>query len=290
MPTSTTNPAIGDVAHTERVTGERGDLFGIRVTLHGHPHRYVVAVTTGKGGPKLIDLHIEAAAGQSITPESLRAIPSRRLAHAAARWALEADGKIFTGPFLGPEADDMTTEQMDQAITEIRAEADARPEATTARGKRGPEHFRRVADLVRTASRSGFQVRPTVAEEFNVSLPTVDKWIRKCKDDGLLAEDEMRAPTPRSDDPSPSAHLDNSGSADVDNSPARPKRRRKADDYGMLERMGASLSGLASAATSEVSIDDLTPEQAAELLGGDLAASLQELNRLRELLAERAAR
>lgn len=190
--TTPTPPERGDVVAIDRVAGGPGDLHGIAIRLFGHAFTYVVAIVTGHGGPRLVDLQIRSESDTPITPDVLRAIPSRRLAYAAARYASEVDGQIFGGPFLGPEAAEMTGEQMDQAITEIRTAADARPEATTSRGRRGPEHFRRVADLVRAANRSGKSARRTVAEEFGVSLPSVDKWIRHCKDNGLLAEDELR--------------------------------------------------------------------------------------------------
>ncbi|WP_411815627.1 hypothetical protein [Gordonia sp. SND2] len=190
--TTPTPPERGDVAHRYRVAGDVGDLHGIAIRLVGHAFTYVVAIVTGRGGPRLVDLQIRSDNNTAITPDVLRAIPSRRLAYAAARYVSEADGQIFTGPFLGPEADDMTDDQRAAAIAERRSEADTRPEASTSRGRRGPEHFQRVADAVRAANRSGKSARRAVAAEFGVSLPSVDKWIRQCKDTGLLAEDELR--------------------------------------------------------------------------------------------------
>lgn len=193
MKTSKYQARTGDVVRNgiDRVAGELGDLHGIRIRLVGHEHRYVVGITTGSEGPQLTDLHIEAAAGVPITPKTLRAIPSRRLAYAAARWASEADGQMFTGPFLGPEAAEMTTEQMDQAITEIRAEADARPGASTRRPRYDDDHYREVAQRVRAAVRSGHPVRETVAAQMHCSVPALDRWIRTTKDKGFLGEDEL---------------------------------------------------------------------------------------------------
>ncbi|WP_341257065.1 hypothetical protein [Gordonia malaquae] len=205
MTSFTTNePAKrGDVAHVDRADGSPGDLAGIRVTLHGHAHQYVVAVALGKGGPRLVDLRVSSESGVSIKQDTLRAVPTRRLAVAAAQYARTHDGK------LGTPALDVATQtalahmdDQDEAAVEYRRLASAakrRPEERTARGQWPESHYHAVAEAVRAAVRDGVPVRRTVAAKFGVTPQAVDKWIRRCKDDGLLDADEMRRPSERRD-------------------------------------------------------------------------------------------
>ncbi|NDK92306.1 hypothetical protein GYA93_22500 [Gordonia desulfuricans] len=181
--------------HVDRVEGSPGDLAGIRVTLHGHDHQYVVGVVTGKGGPRLVDLQIRSETDAAISPETLRAIPSRRLAHAAAKFAYTHDGKFGT-PLLDVGTQ-TALEHMDdpaEADAEYRRLASAakqRPEERTARGKLPDSHFQEVAQRVRAAVVAGFPVRETVAGDMHTTVPTLDRWIRKAKDLGYLDEDEL---------------------------------------------------------------------------------------------------
>lgn len=153
--------------------GNVGDLFGILLVLAGHAHHYVVRVATGKGGPRLVDLRIISETDAPITPETLRAIPSRRLAHAAAQWASLLDGQMTTPDRL-----------QDPELT-------SRPEQRTARGKLPDSHYAEVARRARAAVVGGFPVRETVAKEMHATVPTLDRWIRKAKDLGYLDEDEL---------------------------------------------------------------------------------------------------
>ena len=164
----------GDVIYVRRVEGSPvGSLSGILVVLAGHAHEYVVGVVTGKGGPRLVDLRIQSATDAAITPETLRAIPSRRLAHAAAQFAVTLDGQMAT-PAMVRDPEVMT-----------------RPGERTARGKLPDAHYEEVAERVRAAVVGGFPVRKTVAAEMHTSIQNLDRWIRTCKDKGLLDEDEL---------------------------------------------------------------------------------------------------
>ncbi len=270
----------GDVVSVTRVDGVVGDLFGILVVLHGHAHRYVVRVVTGKGGPRLVDLQIRSDSDAAITPEVLRAIPSRRLAHAAAQFATMMDGKMAT-PSMARDP-----------------EANSRPGDRTARGKLTDAHYEEVAERVRAAVLGGFPVRQTVAAQMHTSIQTLDRWIRKSKDLGFLEEDEL--PRRKNPEPSPSADREEfspsadregpSESADRESAEAQParRRRRKADDYAMLERLANALSGHVSV-VPDVDPEKVTPEEAAQLLGGgDLAESIRTLTHLQTLLTEKA--
>lgn len=173
MRTPREHKRTGDVVHVDRVDGKVGDLFGILVVLAGHAHSYVVRVVTGKGGPRLVDLQIRSETDAPITPETLRAIPSRRLAHAAAQYAATLDRQMAT-PSMLRDSETMT-----------------RPGERTARGKLPDAHYQEVAQRVRAAVLGGFPVRATVAADMNTSVQTLDRWIRKAKDLGYLDEDEL---------------------------------------------------------------------------------------------------
>jgi hypothetical protein len=179
----------------DRVAGDRRDLHGIRIALHGHPHRYVVGITTGKGGPRLVDLRIQSSSDVAITPDVLRAIPSRRLAHAAAKWVSTVDG-LFGFLRLDPATREALYEiedpkEFERAAVEAVAASKPRPEESTARGRLDDSHYREVAEMVRAAVASGYPIRKTVAAQYKTTIPTLDRWIRKAKDLGFLDEDEL---------------------------------------------------------------------------------------------------
>lgn len=70
---------------------------------------------------------------------------------------------------------------------------------------------------------------------------------------------------------------------------ASDRRRKAVDHLEMFERMVASLSGLTTVIDEiEAVTETVTPEEATRLLG-DLSTSIRSLNRLRNLLKERAA-
>lgn len=151
-----------------------GDLHGIEIELVGHVHRYVVRVETGRGGPRLVGLNIVAPAGvaaPTITPAALRAIPARRLAYAAAQFAGRYDGAF--------------------ALPGDTDETHHRPEAPTARNKLDDNHYREVAERVRSAVAMGAPVRKTVAAAMHTTPPTLDRWIRAAKDRGYLDENDI---------------------------------------------------------------------------------------------------
>ncbi|UGQ43395.1 hypothetical protein [Rhodococcus aetherivorans] len=164
----TRSPDVGDVVACRRVGGDVGDLDGIEVQLHGHGHRYVVAVELTPAGPKLVDLRIT---GPHIDYGVLRAIPARRLAYAAAEYAARSDGRFA----LPLDTDD----------------TDRRPEAPTSRGRLDDTHYRDVAERVRAAVAIGAPVRQTVAAAMHTTVPTLDRWIRTAKNLGYLGEHDI---------------------------------------------------------------------------------------------------
>src|SRR5690606_2176952 len=65
----------------------------VEVRLIGHDHRYVVGVDISGPAPRLTELRIVADSPEAeIDPATIRQVPVRRLAAAAARFVAHADG------------------------------------------------------------------------------------------------------------------------------------------------------------------------------------------------------
>lgn len=163
-----------------RVTGEPGSTGGlIEIPLVGHRHRYRVRIDTDGPAPRLVELHLMSDGDAAdIDPDTIRQIPVRRLAKAAARFiGLTEHGVALAGEFDNP--------------TDLE-----RPDH---RGNRKLDavHYREVARLLRAARGMGLPPREYVAEQFApVSLPTVDRWIAEAKRRNFLRRDWLTAPDP----------------------------------------------------------------------------------------------
>lgn len=165
-----------------RITGTRGQDDGlIELRLFGQPHRYRVRVQMGSGAPKLVELHLLPAddgTAAEIDPATIRQVPVRRLASAAARWIARVDGS-----FIG--------------VTDLRNPSrDLRPDHTPGDGKRrklDDVHYREVAELLMEGRLIGESpreyVRGQLGGESLPSVPTVDRWIAEAKRRGFLPRD-----------------------------------------------------------------------------------------------------
>ena len=157
-----------------RITGDkRSDDGLIEIGLVGHPHRYQVRIDlTPDAAPRLVELHLLPLDGAEaeIDPATLRQIPVRRLAKAAARFI-----GITELPFaLAGDDPDMTSL--------VRPDHERGRELNEA-------HYRMVADMLISARGLGLSPRQYVAEQLNCSKPTLDRWIARAKDLGFLERD-----------------------------------------------------------------------------------------------------
>ena len=147
----------------------------IEVRLVGHDHRYVVRVDLDGPAPRLTELRIVADSPDAeIDPSTIRQVPVRRLAAAAARFVSRADGAFVT-------ADEVA----DPTLI-------SRPEVAERRGRRprlDDDHYRQVAALLTEARRLGYSPREYVAEQMHAAISTVDRWIREAKRRGDLRRD-----------------------------------------------------------------------------------------------------
>jgi hypothetical protein len=92
-------PIRGDVIpeSIRRVKDRRGQDDGlIEITLIGHDHRYRVRIERGSGAPRLVELHLISDNNTEIDPATIRQVPVRRLAKAAARFISRVDSAIVT--------------------------------------------------------------------------------------------------------------------------------------------------------------------------------------------------
>lgn len=146
----------------------------VRVELRGHATAYVVRVTTGPQGPRLVELTIVGNDTAPVDSAALTRIPVQRLAVAAAQW-LDGAGGQFVGPGQATDPDMFT-----------------RPEHAKRRHQRlTDEHLQTVADTVRRAIEGGYPVRTWSAAQLNTAPGTLDRWVRAAKDRGFLGEDEV---------------------------------------------------------------------------------------------------
>jgi len=170
-------PSKGDVipASIRRVSGTPCSDDGlIEMDLIGHPHRYRVRVDTRGAAPKLLELHLVPGteSDAEINPATIRAVPVRRLAAAAARFI-----GIDELPFA--VAGDLPDDDV------RRRRPDYRPGARP----RDDTHFVYISQLLTRARALGLSPREHVAAEMGVSIPTVDRWIKEAKNRGHLPGD-----------------------------------------------------------------------------------------------------
>ncbi|BBX83549.1 hypothetical protein [Mycolicibacterium aubagnense] len=162
-----------------RVSGTRGKDDGlIELRLVGHPHLYRVRVQMGSGAPKLVELHLLPAdddAAAEIDPATIRNVPVRRLANAAARWIACVDGS-----FIG-------VKELRNPTLTLRPE---RPADGGKRRKLDDIHYRQVADLLIAARTIGEPPRKYVRDQLGpASVATVDRWIAEAKERKFLPRD-----------------------------------------------------------------------------------------------------
>lgn len=184
-------PIKGDVIPEaiRRVTGEPGSTDGlIEIPLVGHRHRYRVRIDSSRPTPRMVELQLlsddDAA---EIDPNTVRQIPVRRLAKAAARFIILSEHGVA-------EAGDV----YDQTSLQ-------RPDIERGPRKRGrghaldDVHYRQVARLLLWAREIGESPREYVADRLGGSLPAVDRWIAESKRRSFLRRDWATATDPQPD-------------------------------------------------------------------------------------------
>ena len=178
---ATDNPDAGrritgdvDVPRIRRIDGSTGHDDGvIEVPLVGHRFTYRVRVALDGPEPRLTELAIAPIdpAGM-LTPGDLRAIPSQRLAKAAARFIRLTEAGITTPDALNDTA--------------VEAQPDLPPPG---RRKLDDAHYRQVADLLMFAREIGESPREYAAQQLHATTPTLDRWVREAKKRGFLPRD-----------------------------------------------------------------------------------------------------
>lgn len=143
----------------------------VAIRLHGHPQAYVVRADTGADGPYLTELLITADAGQAVDYAMVSPI-ARRLAHTAVQWIHRAGGML--------------------AFPDDTTQTHTRPELGS------DELLLAVAEAVEEARSLGLPARRAVKEKLHLSYGTVDRLIRRAKDEGHLEAGSLpKAPPPR---------------------------------------------------------------------------------------------
>jgi hypothetical protein len=172
------HPIKGDVIpdSIRRISGERGSPQGlVEIALAGHLHRYRVRIEMGGSAPRLVELHlVPGDDAAEIDPATIRQIPVRRLAKAAARFI------GFTEPTSSKLA--LAGEVMDPTSV-------LRPDHDPGGRTLDDVHYRQVAILLTNALEWGFSPREHVSAQLGTSLPTLDRWIREAKKRGFLERD-----------------------------------------------------------------------------------------------------
>jgi hypothetical protein len=169
----------GDVipGSIRRVSGKRGSDDGlIEIPLVGHAHRYRVRVELSSGAPRLVELHLIGDDAE-IDPATIRQVPVRRLAKAAARFiSLTEHGVAVAGDFDDP--------------TDLLRPDYVRPSRRPGRAtKLDDVHYRQVANLLRAAREIGLPPREYVADRLGGATPTIDRWIAEAKRRRFLPRD-----------------------------------------------------------------------------------------------------
>jgi hypothetical protein len=156
-----------------RISGRKRSTDGlIEIGLVGHPHRYRVRVDLDGAAPRLMELQLVPDDDNvEIDPATIRQIPVRRLAKAAAHFIGLTEYRLA----LPSDYDDPTS------LT--------RPDQVPGGRTLDDVHYKRVAELLTTAREWGVSPREHVAARLGASLPTVDRWIREAKKRGFLPRD-----------------------------------------------------------------------------------------------------
>jgi hypothetical protein len=155
-----------------RVSGEPGSDDGlIEIPLVGHHHQYRVRIDSSGPAPRLVELCMVSDDAAEIDPATVRQIPVRRLAKAAARFiSLTEFGVGLAGDFDNPTDLQRPDHRRNRELSAV--------------------HYREVARLLKAARGMGLSPREYVRKQFEpVSLPTVDRWIKEAKKRGFLRRD-----------------------------------------------------------------------------------------------------
>jgi hypothetical protein len=159
----------------------------LAIRLVGHPFTYVVRVATAKGrDPRLAELTMLADNprddGGDVDYSAVRSVPVRRLAYTAAQWIVRWGGQVST------LAD--TSEVWTQ------------PENNDPR-------VYKAAQIAEQALSLGQPVRPTVAAQMNVSPRTVDRLLKRARDEGWFDGQPLpKRPQPQQRDTKTSQETD----------------------------------------------------------------------------------
>lgn len=176
----------GDVIaeRIRRLTGEPGSTDGlIEIPLVGHRHRYRVRIKTDGPAPRLVELHLTSDGDAAeIDPDTIRQIPVRRLAKAAARFITFGES---------PVGRVVTVDELHNPTLLTRPDLEP-----PSRRKLDDVHYRDVAEKLIRARESGESPREYVADLLGASLPTVDRWIKEAKKRGYLRRDWATAAEP----------------------------------------------------------------------------------------------
>jgi len=171
-------PMKGDVIpdSIRRVSGRKRSTDGlIEIGLVGHPHRYRVRVDLDGAAPRLMELHLVPVDDSTeIDPATIRQVPVRRLAKAAARFI------GFTEP---------TNNKLAIAGEDVDPTPLLRPDHEPGGRTLDDVHYRQVTNLLTAAREWGLSPREHVAARLGASLPTVDRWIKEAKKRGFLPRD-----------------------------------------------------------------------------------------------------
>ncbi len=186
------------------------------ITVHDHAHTYEIAWTDTAAGPVITDLRVRSANGAPITSESLRRINTDTLLRAAVRHDTTEDAAAARelresfDAAIGDSSVDTSgieslrfTDGIVDALVRHAPPGAALPTPQPRRGGRpklSREFLVQVADWARDGRANGHAVYPYVADRAadhlgrDVADETVKGWIRRARDAGLLAPDDLRKP------------------------------------------------------------------------------------------------
>ncbi|WP_156670799.1 MULTISPECIES: hypothetical protein [unclassified Mycobacterium] len=150
-----------------------------KITLSGHPFVYGVRAREASEGPEVMELHIDSPEHDvPITPADLRKLARYldRLAHAATV-GLDPTTQAFLNPEKPP------------------------PKRPGPHGH-SDTHYASIAEFAKQAHRdrqkNGLSVRRAIAEHYQVSVDTANKWLARARKAGhLQAGDLGGKPKPR---------------------------------------------------------------------------------------------
>lgn len=208
----------GEVVGVEVVPG---DDRPVKITLHGHAHRYEIAWQATPSGPIVTDLRIvPTEEAEPITTNSVRRINVERLARTAAMHdTLEAAVatrelaqavQAVTGEPSWLETFRFTDGVIDAMVRHAPEGATLPQKRKGGRPRLSTDFLVNVAGWAKQAATQGHAIYPYVAQRaseeigYTTADETVKGWVRRCKEAGLLKPDDLRRRrTPRTATPTP---------------------------------------------------------------------------------------